>query len=41
MGEMADYMINGDDCQICGVPFDDAGEGFSRTCKACEEDDKL
>lgn len=35
MGEMAEYIINGDDCQVCGVPFEDEGEGFPRTCKDC------
>ena len=38
MGEMADYMINGDDCEQCGMPFDDAGEGYPRTCDDCKED---
>ena len=36
MGEMADYMINGEDCQECGMPFMD-GEvpGYPRTCAEC------
>lgn len=39
MGEIADAMINGDDCQVCGVPFDDEGSGYPRTCASCSEDD--
>jgi Fe-S oxidoreductase len=39
MGEMADYLLNGDDCESCGLPFDEAGEGFPRQCAACQADD--
>jgi hypothetical protein len=39
MGEMADYILNGDDCEACGLPFDDAGEGFPRSCATCRADD--
>lgn len=39
MGEIAEAMINGDDCQVCGVPFDDEGSGFPRTCASCSDDD--
>lgn len=39
MGEMADYLLNGDDCESCGLPFDDAGDGFPRSCAACQADD--
>ena len=40
MGEMADYMVNGDDCQVCGVPFDDeGGDGYPRTCNGCGGND--
>ncbi len=35
MGEQADYMINGDDCDVCGMPFVEEGAGFPRTCKDC------
>ncbi len=38
MGEMADYLINGDDCQICGVPFDTPGDGYPRTCEGCKRE---
>ena len=39
MGEYADYMLNGDDCAGCGMPFMDgsSGQGFPRyCCRACE-----
>jgi len=39
MGEQADYMIYGQDCQHCGVPFEDGEEpGYPRTCKGCGGD---
>lgn len=38
MGEMADYLINGDDCEVCGMPFVDEGGGYPRTCNACGGD---
>jgi hypothetical protein len=31
MGEMADYLINGDDCESCGQYIGE-GDGFSRSC---------
>ena len=39
MGEMADYMINGDDCQECGM-YIGPGDGYPRTCGACRRDRK-
>jgi hypothetical protein len=36
MGEIADSLIDGDSCQVCGVPFEDAGDGFPRTCNGCK-----
>lgn len=36
MGEHADAILNGDDCQVCGVPFEEAGDGFPRTCEGCK-----
>ena len=39
MGEMADLMINGDLCGICGVYMEGEGEGFPRYCSGCEEPD--
>lgn len=35
MGEMAEYLLAGDDCQICGEYLGD-GPGYPRTCEACE-----
>lgn len=44
MGEMADAILDGDFCQVCGEVFDDIidGEdspGYARTCAACGGDD--
>jgi hypothetical protein len=36
MGEYADYILNGDDCQECGQYIGE-GDGFPRTCKACQK----
>lgn len=36
MGDVADDMINGDSCQLCGVYFEEPGEGYPRTCQGCE-----
>lgn len=39
MGEIADMMINGDMCEMCGVWLDGDGEGFPRYCsKECADD---
>ncbi len=35
MGEMADYMLNGDDCSGCGVHIG-PGDGFQRLCSDCK-----
>lgn len=35
MGEIADQLINGDDCEACGLPFEEPGDGFPRRCAAC------
>jgi len=35
MGEMADYMLMGDDCQSCGEYLGD-GDGYPRNCRSCE-----
>ena len=42
MGEIADLIIEGDMCQLCGELME--GEGFPQTCAAClagddDEDD--
>ncbi len=36
MGELADYMIHGDDCHGCGMPFDTPGDGYPRLCTSCK-----
>jgi hypothetical protein len=36
MGEMAEYMLNGDDCQSCGEYLGE-GDGFPRNCAACDD----
>lgn len=38
MGEVADSMIEGDACQICGCFFEDNGAGYPRTCNGCGGD---
>lgn len=35
MGEMAEYIINGDDCQECGE-YIGPGDGFPRSCAGCK-----
>jgi hypothetical protein len=40
MGEYADMVLNGDACEICGVPILDAGgNGTPRSCRKCVADD--
>ena len=39
MGEMADYMINGDDCQECGEYLGE-GDGYPRSCASCRAQHK-
>lgn len=34
MGEQADYMLNGDDCSMCGQHIGD-GDGIPRVCLGC------
>lgn len=38
MGEIADSIIEGDFCQVCGEFLGD-GDGYPRTCGGCAEDD--
>lgn len=40
MGIMANALIEGADCEICGMPFED-GEwpGYPRQCEECLEDE--
>jgi len=38
MGEIAEYMLDGDDCQECGEPFmDGESPGHPRTCEGCSQ----
>lgn len=39
MGEMANYLINGDDCEGCGMPFDTPGDGYPRKCASCKAEE--
>ena len=39
MGEYADYILNGDDCQSCGMHIG-TGHGYPRNCKGCETREK-
>lgn len=34
MGDIADAMLDGDFCQVCGEPMD--GRGFAQTCSGCK-----
>ena len=38
MGDMADAILNGDFCQICGE-FIGPGDGYPVTCPACDSED--
>lgn len=35
MGDVADGILNGDDCQECGI-YMGGGEGFPRSCADCD-----
>lgn len=39
MGEIADAILEGDFCQICGVVMDEPGDGYPVTCEGCKEDE--
>lgn len=39
MGEYAEYILNGDDCQYCGEYLGE-GDGYPRSCASCAKDDK-
>lgn len=39
MGELAEYILNGDDCQECGQYIGD-GDGFPRSCSDCQPQPK-
>jgi hypothetical protein len=39
MGDYAEMILNGDACEVCGVPFlDSGGGGFPRSCTRCRAD---
>jgi hypothetical protein len=39
MGEYAEYILNGDDCQECGEHIGN-GDGFPRSCRGCQSQNK-
>lgn len=38
MGEIADMMLNGNLCQLCGCYINELPGGFPRTCEDCIEE---
>ena len=41
MGEMADWILEGGCCQVCGEAMGDgSGDGYPVTCRACQRQDK-
>ncbi|KKN68347.1 hypothetical protein LCGC14_0452230 [marine sediment metagenome] len=38
MGEYAELILNGDDCESCGISFHDEGPGYPRRCKGCKDE---
>lgn len=39
MGEIADYILNGDDCEGCGEYLGN-GDGLPRRCASCRDNQK-
>jgi hypothetical protein len=39
MGEYAEYILNGDDCQYCGEYLGE-GDGIPRTCRSCRDEER-
>ena len=37
MGDIADAMLDGDLCQVCGVYMEN-GSGFPQTCASCQRE---
>lgn len=35
---IADDIVEGGICQECCMPFEDAGEGYPRTCSMCKHE---
>ena len=40
MGEIADSMIYGEACEMCGVPLEGEASGFPRYCSTTCADDR-
>ena len=40
MGEIAEMILDGILCQVCGTYIDDEDEGFPRTCSDCQKEEK-
>jgi hypothetical protein len=41
MGEMADAIMDGDCCEMCGEFFSDIGEGYPRMCSRCRQEEAI
>jgi len=42
MGDIVEQILNGEDCEVCGMYIDDDGaEGFPRKCAGCQAIDEL
>src|SRR5579859_1616962 len=39
MGEYAEYILNGDDCQYCSEYLGE-GDGYPRTCRSCRDEER-
>lgn len=40
MGDAADAILNGDDCELCGE-YLGSGDGYPRKCKGCKQRAKI
>jgi len=40
MGDIADMLLEGVMCQVCGEWMGGDGDGFPVTCPACEEEEE-
>jgi hypothetical protein len=40
VGEIAEMMLDGTLCQVCGGYMDGAGDGFPLTCDGCKRDER-
>jgi hypothetical protein len=40
MGDIADMLLDGTLCEICGEYIDDEEGGFPRLCASCKQDQK-